>query len=172
MPHHAYIDESGTRENQEVMTVAAVVFDGANSAARLHESVMQALNPRYMELAKEAKKQRRQLPLMHFVNLSGAHRSTAGAHLANANVSVFSASFWYESPEMSHAERFSVYTKLVKMVITAAFGRFSEIEIGIAKQGGWQHYEQEFLIELKQIPKELSQQGGLPQGQHILDLSG
>lgn len=36
MVKHVFIDESGTRETQGLMTVAAVVLDGANSADRLH----------------------------------------------------------------------------------------------------------------------------------------
>jgi len=168
MPHHAYIDESGTREHQGIMTVAAVVFEGANSAAKLHESVMKELNPRYFELVKEAKRQRRKLPSMHYVDLSDVHKSRAGARLAKANVSVFSASFWYESTTMEHDERFAIYGQLVKTVITSAFERFQEIEIAIAKQGGWQDYGRAFLADLKEIPKEFSQNGHYRKGEIYL----
>lgn len=54
--NYAFIDESGTREHQGIMTAAAAVFEGANSADRLHASVMKELNPRYIELVKLLKK--------------------------------------------------------------------------------------------------------------------
>jgi hypothetical protein len=150
------------------MTVAAVVFEGATSATRLHERVMKDLNPKYLQLVKELKKQRGKLPSMHFVDLTESAKSIVGERLAMANVSVFSASFWYESTTIEHNERFSIYTQLVKIVITAAFQKHQEMEIAIAKQGGWQDYERELLSELKQIPKEMSQQGSFRKGEIYL----
>ena len=151
------------------MTVAAVVFEGANSAERLHESAMKALNPKYLELVKELKKERRKLPSMHFIDMTDADKSAVGARLAKANVSVFSASFWYESTTaMEHEERFSIYTQLVKIVITAAFAKHKELEIAVGKQGGWQEYGRDFLAELKQIPKDFAQRGEYRKGEIYL----
>ena len=70
MVKHLFIDESGTREMQEVMTVAAVVFEGANSADTLHTSVMKTLNPDYLKLVSTLRKQRKELPQMHYIDLS------------------------------------------------------------------------------------------------------
>ena len=168
MVHHAFIDESGTREHQGIMTVAAVVLDGAKAAAKLHESVMKELNPKYLELVKERKKQRRKLPSMHFADMSEDAKSKASAHLAKANVSVFSASFWYDQSEMDHDERFSIYKQLVKIVITQAFNKHENIEIAIAKQGGWQQYEREFLAEVKQIPQGFMEQNKFCKGNAYL----
>jgi hypothetical protein len=69
---------------------------------------------------------------------------------------------------MEHDERFSIYKQLVKIVITAAFQKHQEIEIAVAKQGGWQDYERELLTELKQIPKEMSQEGNFRKGEIYL----
>jgi hypothetical protein len=54
------------------------------------------------------------------------------------------------------------------MVITAAFEQYQELEIAIAKQGGWQEYEHTLLNELKQIPDEFKRKGGYRQGEIYL----
>jgi hypothetical protein len=58
--------------------------------------------------------------------------------------------------------------QLVKIVITAAFEKHQELEIAVAKQGGWQKYERNFLAALKQIPDDFKQRGGYRKGQIYL----
>lgn len=161
MVKHLFIDESGTRENQEVMTVAAVMFDGATSADRLHESVMEILNPEYLKIVRELKKHRKEPPKMHYIDLDDDQKRNVGDRLAKAQISVFSASYWYEDTVMTeHNERFLVYTQLVKTVIADAFKYHKELKVGVAKQGGWQKYEQAFLSELKLSPDIFRQEQG------------
>lgn len=159
MVKHVFIDESGTRENQELMTVAAVVFEGANSADRLHLSAMKVLNPKYLELVKELKKQRKELPSMHYIDMSDAQKREVGERLAQAQITVYSASFWYD-PEnkYEHNERFNVYKQLVTKVIEDAFKQHKELSIAIAKQGGWKEHGAAFLRELKSIPENYRRQ--------------
>lgn len=161
MVKHLFIDESGTREMQEIMTVAAVVFDGANSADTLHTSVMKTLNPDYLKLVSALRKQRKELPQMHYIDLSDKQKRDAGERLGRANIAVYSASYWYdEVPMVEHSIRFPIYSQLVTQVIEAAFKDHKELKIGIAKQGGWQKYGPAFLGELKKIPDKYHQENG------------
>jgi len=158
---HLFIDESGTRDMQEVMTVAAVVLEGANSADTLHTSVMKSLNPDYLKLVSTLRKQRKELPQMHYIDLSDKQKRDTGERLGRANIAVYSASYWYDdAPMVEHNDRFPVYSQLVTKVIEAAFKDHKELKIGIAKQGGWQKYGPGFLSELKKIPDNLRQEDG------------
>lgn len=119
---------------------------------------MKVLNPKHLELVKECRKRRKELPSMHYIDMSDAQKRGAGERLAQAQISVFSASFWYdEMPMVEHYERFAIYKDLVKTVITDAFHQHKELKIGIAKQGGWQEYGPTFLSELKKIPENFKQ---------------
>ena len=170
MPHYAFIDESGTMDHQDVMTVAAIVFEGEHSIVKLHDHVMRDLNPRYAQLQKQLKKDRKgsKLPRLHFTDMTNEHRATVGKRLANAKVSVFAASYWYETPSMSHEARFGIYTELVKLSIRKAFEMHKELEVGVAKQGGWQGYKRRFLMELKQIPGDFTKNGDYRKGEFYL----
>src|ERR1039457_4937224 len=161
MPHYVFIDESGTMEHQDVMTVAAVVFEGAHSAVNLHDHVMGDLNPNYAQLLKHLKHRRQgsKLPRLHFTDMTDQQRATAGKRLAMAKVAVFTASYWYKTQSMSHETRFEIYTELVKLSIQKAFETHKELEVGIAKQGGWQDYERKLVTELKQIPAGFTHKG-------------
>src|SRR5580700_7133557 len=117
MPHYAYIDESGTMDHQDVMTVAAVVFEGAHSAAKLHDHVMRALIPKYGQLLRQLNKGRQKgskRPRMHFTDMDDANKSVVADLVRTAKLTVFTASYWYESLSLSHDTRFCIYTELVK----------------------------------------------------------
>lgn len=43
MPHYGFIDESGTLQEHEVLTVALVVLDGARVADKLHLKVSKSV---------------------------------------------------------------------------------------------------------------------------------
>jgi hypothetical protein len=129
---------------------------------------MRALNPNYLTLVKQLQKACRKLPRLHFTDLSEAQKIAVGKRLAKANVTVFSAHYWYVSTTMSHGGRFSIYKDLVKMVINSAFKMHDDVQFGIGKQGGWQKYEREFLAELKRIPKEFNSNGNYRKGEFAL----
>jgi len=159
MVHHAYIDESGTMDHQGVMTVAAVVFDGAKSAEKLFIQVMRKLNPDYLKLRTQFKKPCHKPPRLHFTDLSDAQKESISELLAEANATVFSASYWHDSSHKSHIQRFGIYKELVKLVTYQALLGHERIDFAIAKQGGWQKYEREFLADLDLISVEFNRNG-------------
>lgn len=161
MPHHAYIDESGTMDHQGVMSVAMIILEGAHSAQRLHDHVMTALNPKYIQLVKRLKKERKpahEMPYLHFADMSVEQKRTVGARLADAKVTVFTAHHRHRG-DKAHPERFEIYTELVKICVRRAFENHKELVIAIAKQGGWQKYERHFCAGLRALPEEFTQRG-------------
>jgi hypothetical protein len=46
-------------DHQGVMSVAMIILEGAHSAQKLHDQVMTALHPKYIELVKQMKKDRK-----------------------------------------------------------------------------------------------------------------
>lgn len=145
-------------DTQGVMSVAMVILEGANSAQRLHDHVMTALNPKYIQLLKQLKKDRKPLPTLHYADMMGDHRRIVAGRLAEANVTVLTAHHRHQG-EKTHAERFSVYGELVKICVRSAFETHKELIVGVAKQGGWQKYEQGFCAELRLLPEEFTKQG-------------
>ena len=162
MPQYAYIDESGTMDYQEVMTVAMVVFEGVNSAAKLHEHVMAAVNPQYLQLVRKLKKERRQVsewPNLHFADMDQRSKHTAATRMAKANLTVFTGSHWHCAVPATHDDRFAIYTELVKLTISKAFGNHKDLIVAIGKQGGWQKYERGFFAKLRLIPEQFTRKG-------------
>lgn len=54
--------------------------------------------------------------------------------------------------DKSHDERFAIYTILTKICINKSFTDYKDLVVGIAKQGGWQKYERDFMAEMRQLP--------------------
>jgi len=152
MPHYAYIDESGTMDDQEVMIVAMVVLEGRNSAATILSSALQAVFPRLQQ--KKEKTQR--TPDLHYARLSNHHKVAAGVVLGQSKISCYASSYWHDGNRKNHQARFSIYTELVKTCIKSAFEHYDELEILIAKQGGASEYKKSFLAELRVVPEEYS----------------
>src|SRR5579885_2784329 len=101
-------------DTQGVMSVAMVILEGANSAQRLHDHVMTALNPKYIQLVKQLKRERKPLPRLHYADMIGDHRRIVAGRLAEAKVTVLTAHHRHQA-EKTHAERFSVYGELIKI---------------------------------------------------------
>lgn len=158
MPQYAYIDESGTMNHQCVMSVAMVMLQGANSAQRLHDQIMTTLNPDHIRVVNRLKKNRMPLPSLHFADMTLEQKRAVAKRLARANVTVFTAHIRHEQVK-SHTERFFTYKELVKACVRNALETNVELVIGIAKQGGWQKYEQDFCAELREIPEEFARSG-------------
>lgn len=161
MPPHAYIDESGTMDRQGVMSIAMVILEGANSAQRLHDQVMKALDPKYLDLIRQLKKERKAAnfwPQLHFADMSSDQKRIVGKRLAQAKVTVFTAHHVHDGDKV-HSQRFGIYTELIKTCVLCALEQYDEIKIHIGKQGGWQNYEQNFCAELRELPEQFIQSG-------------
>lgn len=158
MSFHAYLDESGTMDHQGVMSVAMIILEGANSAQKLHDHVMTALNPKYIQLIKQMKKERKQakdMPHLHFADMTLDQKCKVGGALANAKVRVYTAHHLHHR-EKTHQERFEIYTELVKLCIWKAMKDHNTLVITIAKQGGWQKYERDFLAQLRALSEKFT----------------
>jgi len=158
MPHYAYIDESGTMDHQGMMSVAMMILEGANSAQRLHDHVMTALNPKHIQLVKQLKKERKPLPGLHYADMTVEHKHIVARRLSEAKITVLTAHHKHVG-DKSHPERFSIYSELIKTCVRSAFETHKELIVGIAKQGGWQKYERDFCATLRLLPDEFTKQG-------------
>lgn len=145
-------------DHQGVMSVAMVILEGANSAQRLHDHVMTALNPKYSQLVKQLKKDRKPLPGLHYADMSAEYKRIVAGRLSEAKVTVLTAHHRHQS-DKSHSERFSIYGELIKTCVRTAFETHGELIVGVAKQGGWQKYEQDFCASLRLLPDEFTKQG-------------
>lgn len=160
MSHHGYIDESGTLGHQQIMTVALVVLNGARAADKLHVKLAKATVPNapkmrgLAELEKWYASQR-----LHFADMENTRKLKLGKALSTATVAVFVASFKHVDVNSSHEQRFEIYKRLLKATINSAFETFSDLSIGIAKQGGWEDYEKPLLAELRDLPEAFTAKG-------------
>lgn len=145
-------------DHQGVMSVAMVVLEGANSAQKLHDHVMKDLNPKYIQLLKQLKKEHKRLPSLHFADMTVEQKLVIGGRLAASNVTVLTAHHRHQG-DKSHTERFAIYGELIKICVRKAFENHKELVIGVAKQGGWQKYEQDFCATLRLIPEDFIKQG-------------
>jgi hypothetical protein len=149
---YAYIDESGTREYQGVMTVALIVLEGRRTAEKLHEKVMCTLFEDYIEKRKLFKKKAiHRLPYLHYTEMSRNHRERVGVKLAAASVSAYVSYYWHDGKATKHEQRFEIYTNLVKESILLATRDHNELSVTVAQQGGWQGYERQFEQQLKAL---------------------
>lgn len=154
MAHHAYIDESGTMDDQEIMTVAMVVLDGAQVAQRLHRRVARVLFPNKSIQSKKKLEAWFTQRVLHYVDLEDPEKLVAANVFASATLKTFVAQHKHDDQSKEHQYKFSVYKDLVKQVLRASFMHFDELEITIAKQGGWQDYGQSFIDELRTLSDE------------------
>jgi len=160
MTKHCFIDESGTMDHQGLMSVALITLEGVNSAQRLHDQIMTALAPGYLARVKQLKKERKSthLPQLHYADMSSEQKRTVGARLGQAKITVYSAHHFH-ADEKTYDERFAIYTELVKICVQKALSEHTELVISIAKQGGWQKYENDFCAVLRNIAEEFCRAG-------------
>lgn len=156
MPHHAYIDESGTRYDQEVMTVSLIVLEGAFTAQVIHKAILQELNPKW---AGKANPRHRLIGKLHYADMTKTHKRGMGDILAQRNIDCFASCFYHDGSEKGHEERFGAYLHCVKSCLWQAFEIYDDLSVVIEKQGGWADYKDVFLAALKEIPEEFTKRG-------------
>jgi hypothetical protein len=160
MTKHCFIDESGTMDHQGVMSVALITLEGVNSAQRLHDQIMTALDSGYLARMKLLKKERKSahLPRLHYADMSPEQKRTVGTRLGQAKITVYSAHHFHID-EKTYEERFAIYTELVKICVQKALFEHKELVVNIAKQGGWQKYDNDFCTVLRELPEEFCRTG-------------
>lgn len=144
-----YIDESGTKDDQEIMTVALVLFDGAYVAHRLHKELVKQLLPNKKNSS------------LHYADITDKNLKLSVAEvLAMQSVQCFTACFYHDGTEKSHNERFDIYTSLIKLCLADALEIHEHLDVSIAQQGGWNTYSGALTNELNEIVCEKSARFG------------
>jgi hypothetical protein len=163
MFYYGYIDESGTKSDQEFMTVALVVFEGRRAAERLHASV---LNELYLKRLPKAKPYTN-LFQIHFADMNEMEKRLLANLFAQSRLSVF-VSYYQHCSIKEHDERFYIYGQLVHLVIKSALHTCNKLNVIIAKQGGWQKYEQLFLGSLRPLSEAFAERGNFRKARYEL----
>ncbi len=156
MSKYAYIDESGTNDDETVMTVAMVILEGSRSAEKLRSGILKSLFGKLRKIHYREQLREREL---HYADMTKLHRSVTGDYLSSANVICYISHYWHTESPKNHKARFAIYTELVKNCINNAFQIHPTLSVVIAKQGGWQTYKQSFLAELRPIPEAFIKSG-------------
>ncbi|MBX9770413.1 MAG: DUF3800 domain-containing protein [Candidatus Obscuribacterales bacterium] len=155
MPH-AYIDESGTRHDQEVMTVSMIVVEGAFTAQAIHKVVLEEINPKW---GKRTNSRQRLVAKLHYVDMTKDHKMMMGSILAQRGIDCFASCYYHEGDEKPHEERFGAYLQCVKNCLWQAFDIYDDLTVTIEKQGGWADYKGPMISALGEIPEEYTKRG-------------
>lgn len=156
MVHHAYIDESGTLDHQEVMTVAMVVLEGAITGQKIHKEIVTSLYPKYF--SKKKPKQKIDV-FLHYAVMNKEQKLAAAGVLAKHPVSCYAACFYHDGNEKSHEERFSIYVRSLKSCLALSFEHFEDLSVTIEIQGGAAGYRQALFASLNEVPDEFTRRG-------------
>lgn len=163
MPHFAYIEESGTKTEHEVMSVALVVLDSQYAHTKLQRKVLQGIFPNYCQRVKSAKGTGQKKPAIHFTDLENQLRFNAAKILAaENNVSVISC-IHYHNNYKNHQERQALYMAMVKSVAKSAIERYENIELFIAFISafkGQTTYQLPLRSELEALRSEIADRHG------------
>ena len=164
MSSYAYLDESGTKDDQHCMVVALAVFSGGRTAERLHLQIIQALYPKIFK----TKTRFGGRASIHYADMGASQRRLVSSILSNVKVTVYASTYQHQG-QKSHKEYFTVYQHLVHQAAEAALKEYKDLVVTIAKQGGWQTYQQSFLASLRNIPKKGVVMGRFAKAKFFLD---
>jgi hypothetical protein len=135
------------------------VFEGAHSAKKMLDQGMQEIVPDYFEVVRQAKKNRLHiLPRLHYSDMSLEQKNKIAERFSKSRTLVY-GSYYVHTGTKGHFERFFIYTELVKVCIRNALLEFDELNIYLAKQGGWQKYQKSFLSDIRSVADE-NKRGG------------
>ncbi|MBP6744253.1 MAG: DUF3800 domain-containing protein [Candidatus Obscuribacterales bacterium] len=156
MTNYGYIDESGTKDDQEVMTVALIVLEGRFTANNIHKQVLASVYPKHAA-NKHDKSQNK--PSLHYAHMKKEHLRSSGKILANNNIDCFASCIYHDGSEKPHAERHRIYSKLIANCVFQAIEVFDDLIINIAQQGNWQTYRVDLVNSLQLLISNVSQRG-------------
>ncbi len=151
MNHFAYIDESGTRDDQLVMTVGLVVLQGQFASNKLRNRISAELT----SAPRNENKAGRALQL-HYCDMGAEDRTKVAKLLEVEKIHCY-ASYHYHEGEKKHEERFQIYTEMLKSCIRRCLVDYESLEIVLAAQGGANSYRADLLRDLEDIEDEMRQ---------------
>ena len=144
MPYYAYIDESGTLSEHQVMTVSLVLLEGRRTADRAHLKILKELYPHLANDLKALGGKK-----LHFADMPDHVQNQVANQLASERVTAVINSHWHTMDEEAHSTSFGRYTKMVQLLLYRALELTTgEMKVIIAQQGGWETYEKPFLAEI------------------------
>jgi hypothetical protein len=154
MSGFAFIDESGTKDDQLIMTVSMIVLDGQFACKNIQKSILKELYPK--KIAKKQSKKDITKPRLglHYCDIASNDRLTASRILIERKIDCYASCYYHDGREKHHEERFAIYKSMVRTCILAAFEHHEDLEIYIAAQGGANEYRSEFLAELRLLPEK------------------
>lgn len=147
-----FIDESGTKDDQLVMTVSLIVLDGQFTCRSIQKAILQALYPKRVAENLSKKDKARPRLGMHYCDINDGDKLAAAQILIKENVRCYMSCYYHDGNLKAHEERFSIYKSMVRSCVLAALDDFDDLDICVAAQGGVSAYKKEFLLELKELP--------------------
>jgi len=164
-PRFGYIDESGTRDYQKVMTVALIVLEGKFSANKIHHEALNSLVP---HRTRPETNTQFLASGMHYCDMSKKQRSLVGLVLSRHPIECFISCHYHETNETSHAARFSIYTKLLITCLEEALKTHRDLVVTIGQQGGWSGYCTPLIKDLQNVVTAASGQRGFRKAKFAL----
>jgi hypothetical protein len=168
MAKHAFIDESGTMPDQEIMTVALVIVDGVRTAEKLHPKLARSVFPPprvrgLRELERWYADQK-----LHYAEMNHEQKLAMGAELSKANITAIIGYCRHSEESTTHEHRFVMYTELLKLTIRKALETIDDLVVSIGKQGGWESYGSDLIRELRLLPEHYTRAGNFRKGDFFL----
>jgi hypothetical protein len=145
MANFAYIDESGTLVEHEIMTVSLVLLGGRRTPDRISERILKVLYPHLAEDAKALGKKK-----MHFADMSGKVQNQVASQLAQEKISGVINSHWHTDEEETHPTLFPRYTRMVQLLLYRALEMTTgDLTVIIAEQGSPETYKTALFADLE-----------------------
>jgi hypothetical protein len=148
---YGFIDESGTMDDQEIMTVGLIILDGQFASRKIQTSILKALYPkRFAE--KKSKRGADKSLMLHYFELEPAQKADVARILAEHNITCHCSYYYHDGKVKTHEERSAIYRSMVRACILSALESHEELDICVARQGAGPEQKSEFLAELRLIP--------------------
>lgn len=144
MSNYAYIDESGTLVEHEIMTVSLVLVAGRRTPDRISERILKLLYPHLADDPKTLGKKK-----MHFADMSGRVQDQVAGQLAQEKIFGVINAHWHSEKEETHQVLFSRYTRMVQLLLYRALEMTSgDLTVIIAEQGSPESYRTALFADL------------------------
>lgn len=143
--NYAYIDESGTLVEHEVMTVSLVLLSGRRTPDRISERILKVLYPHLAGNPKALGKKK-----MHFADMREEVQNQVATQLAQEKIAGVINSHWHTGAEEAHQILFSRYTRMVQLLIYRALEMtIGPLTVVIAEQGSPETYKSALFADLE-----------------------
>lgn len=157
MPTYAYIDESGTMPEHEVMTVSLVLLEGKRTGDHISQRVLKKLYP-HLENNLKVLSQKK----LHFADMSNETQNQVARIISKEKISGVINCHWHAVKEEVHQVRFNRYVKMLQSLLFKALEITSgDLVVVIAEQGSPDSYRNELFSELRKIVDEFHRRFGV-----------